>query len=225
MLDKKSIVTVLVVLIIMTSLASVIIVSELKGDKNTTSSGAYQVISRVNNEGSGIYIEKSIVDARGGFDKFYHEDPDTGIISFSSDNAAAWNKLIVGTPGAATIQHVYMQQIVESMGMVFTLYQDGQTLQDNNVYFITNMNNAGVVIKNDMLNAGMLWEPQYSAIVEDEGGRFDELALTNNIFPGHTCCILVGNMNYMRTHTEVAERFLIGYMKGVDFINAALNGD
>lgn len=141
MLDKKSVVTVLVVLIIMTSLASVIIVSELNGNKSTKSDGAYQAVARVNNEGSGIYIEESVLKDRGGKEKFCTWNDEKQVYEFLPENAEAWGGLIVGTPGTATIQHVYMQQIVESMGLTFTLYQDGEELKTDHVYFNAGMNN------------------------------------------------------------------------------------
>ena len=67
----------------------------------------------------------------------------------------------------------------------------------------------------------MLWEPQYSMIVDS--AKYTGLVLTNDIFPEHTCCIIVGNMKYMLTHSDVTERFLVGYIKAVNFINEALS--
>ncbi len=68
----------------MTSLASVIIVSELNGNKGKGTSGAYQPIARVNNEGSGIFVEENYLKEKGGKEAFYTMDGD--IITFTEAN-------------------------------------------------------------------------------------------------------------------------------------------
>ena len=215
-IDNKSLCAVLIVLIIMVSLSSVIIVSELQNSDDGTQ-GSYQVLARVNTEGSGIYIKSAVLTEKGGPSAFYN----TSTYEVTTANKAAWGGLIVGTPGAATIQHVQMQQIVEKAGLQFTLYQDGQATDNEHVYYVATMSNATTVTGyTGALDAGILWEPQYSKIVNSEG--FTELVLTNNLFPGHTCCNIVGVKAYTHSHSDETERFLAAYVKAAKYVQYAV---
>lgn len=215
-IDNKSLCAVLIVFIIMVSLSSVIIVHEVQNSDDGTQ-GSYQVLARVNTEGSGIYIKSSVLTERGGLTAFYN----TSTYQVTDANKAAWAGLVVGTPGAATIQHVQMQQIVEKAGLQFTLYQDGQALDNEHVYYVATMSNATTVTGyTGKLDAGILWEPQYSKIVNSEG--FSELVLTNNLFPGHTCCNIVGVKSYTHSHADETERFLAAYVKAAKYVQNAV---
>ena len=217
--DKKALTTIIVVLIVMVSLASVIIVHETQGNKDTSNSGAYNILARANTEGSGVYISPDVVTAKGGLDKFYTVNGDEYVVN--ETNKAAWGGLIMGTPGAATIQHVQLQQIAEKAGLIFTLYQDGQATDDDHMYYIATMANASTVLGySGQLDGGILWEPQYSKIISSD--KYQQLALTNNLFPGHTCCTVVGNVEYISSHKDVTERFLAAYMKGMTWVQNAL---
>ena len=215
-IDNKSLCAVLIVLIIMVSLCSVIIVSELN-NSDDSKQGSYQVLARVNTEGSGIYIKSAVLSEKGGPSAFYN----TSTYEITEANKAAWGGLVVGTPGAATIQHVQMQQIVEKAGLQFTLYQDGQSTDNDHVYYVATMNNASTVTGyTGKLDAGILWEPQYSIIINTSG--FSELALTNNLFPGHTCCNIVGVKSYTHSHADETERFLAAYVKAAKYVDYAV---
>ncbi len=215
-IDNKSLCAVLIVLIIMVSLCSVIIVHELQNSDDGTQ-GSYQVLARVNTEGSGIYIKSSVLTERGGPGAF----DNTSTYEVTDANKAAWGGLVVGTPGAATIQHVQMQQIVQKAGLQFTLYQEGQALDNEHVYYVATMSNATTVIGyTGALDAGILWEPQYSKIVDSDG--FSELVLTNNLFPGHTCCNIVGVKSYTHSHADETERFLAAYVKAAKYVQNAV---
>ncbi len=214
-IDNKSLCSVLIVLIIMVSLCSVIIVHELQKDDETQ--GSYQVLARVNTEGSGVYIKTDVLTARGGAGAFYN----TTTYEITEANKAAWGGLIVGTPGAATIQHVQMQQMVEKAGLQFTLYQDGEATDNEHVYYVATMSNAtSVTGYTGKLDAGILWEPQYSIIINTDG--FSQLALTNDLFPGHTCCNIVGAISYTHTHMDETERFLAAYVKAAKYVKNAV---
>lgn len=215
-IDNKSLCTVLIVLIIMVSLCSVIIVHEVQDSDNSTQ-GSYQVLARVNTEGSGIYIKSSVLSEKGGPGAFYN----TSTYEITEANKSAWGGLVVGTPGAATIQHVQMQQIAQKAGLQFTLYQEGQALDNEHVYYVATMSNATTVTGyTGKLDAGILWEPQYSKIVNSDG--FSELVLTNNLFAGHTCCNIVGVKSYTQSHSDETERFLAAYVKAAKYVDYAV---
>ena len=216
-IDNKSLCSVFIVLIIMVSLCSVIIVHETTGESKTDVQGEYNILARVNTEGSGIYIKEDVLTAKGGSSAFYD-----GSYHVTTANKAAWGGLVVGTPGAATIQHVQMQQIAESAGLTFTLYQDGMSTDSDHMYYVATMSNAAIVTGyTGQLDAGILWEPQYSKIIDD--AAFTQLALTNNLFPGHTCCNIVGVKDYISSHRDVTERFLAAYVDAAKFVKNAVD--
>lgn len=232
--DRKLISTIAIIAVVMSSMAAVIVYDS--GLKDSSSSGStYNIIARVNSEGSGIYIKEGSVEGysagndripdRNGVD-YYKIDPrDRNHFIVDEDNAKAWGGLILGTPGATTIQHVQLKRLVNGMGMDFTRYQEGEGTSPNTVYFVQGMTNKVAVLGDRFIQGGILWEPQYSAIVNDKDGGFTELGLTNNFFPGHTCCIIAGYTPYMDRHPEVTERFLAGYIRGVDWVTDPANHD
>lgn len=216
-MDKKLLSTAVIIIVVIASMGAVIAYDEALNSES--SSGAdLNIIARVNTEGSGIYIDKDILSERGGVEAFYTND--SGYYTVSETNKAAWGGLIVGTPGAATIQHVQMQQLVEEMGLIFTLYQIDVPTDNNHVYYIVGMNNATVVLNTPLLDMGILWEPQYTSIVDSD--KFVSLGLTNNFFPGHTCCVITGETSFMNSNPDVTERFLVAYINGVNYVTEAL---
>ena len=219
--DTKSFSLIIVVLIIMVSLSSVIIYHEANENKTETTNG-YQMVARANTEGSGIYINVDVLSERGGPSAFYTDNGD-GTYTIDATNKDAWGGLILGTPGAATIQHVQLQQIASSMGLKWSLYTEGSTPSADTVYYVGGMNNATNVLGNGIINGGCLWEPQFSLIIANE--KYTQLALTNNVFPGHTCCVVAGMKDYMSSHVDVTERFLAAYVLGMRYVQDALDGD
>jgi len=86
------------------------------------------------------------------------------------------------------------------------------------------MSNASIVTGyTGKLDAGILWEPQFTSIIGATG--FSKLVLTNDLFPDHTCCNIVGVKSYISSHQDVTERVLAAYVKAVGFVNEALSGD
>ena len=217
--DSKSFAMIIVVLIVMVSLSSVIIYHEAN-DKTSEKTNGFQMVARANTEGSGIYIDAAVLAERGGPSAFYTDEGD-GTYTIDSSNKAAWGGLILGTPGAATIQHVQLQQLATKMGLTWTLYQEGQTTDNDHIYYVGSLNNASKVINyTGKLDGGSLWEPQFSNIISNP--KYVELALTNNVFPEHTCCIVAGMEDYMSSHVDATERFLAAYVLGMRYVNEAL---
>jgi len=222
MIDRKTISTIIIVAVIIVSMGAVIIYDNGLQEKDSSGS-VYNVVARVNSEGSGIFIKSNVLSERGGPSSFYTDND--GYYTVDESNAAAWGGLIVSTPGAATIQHVQMQSLVEEgLKLKFTLYQEGEALDNNHVYFVTNIANKAAVEAETHINCGILWEPQFSAIVDANNG-YVSLGLTNNFFPGHTCCVIAGYTSYMQTHEDATARFLAAYIKGVDWVTNPANHD
>ena len=176
---------------------------------NNSKDNELNVLAGVNNEGSGLYIDKGI-DVSTMFDSDWNPIP------------SGWEGKVFGTPGTATIQHVQIIQIAESMGMKYTLY-DGDTSAPNTIYLYPNISNASLAIGNNIIDGGSLWQPQYQKIVDDSSSRFKELALTNDLFPGHACCVIAGYHGYTSSHEDETARFLAAYVEAVEWVNTALH--
>ncbi len=218
-MDKKIIVIAIVAVIV---IASVGVFAIVKNNNNDDATPSYTLIARVNTEGSGLYIKATVLEERGGVEEFYSIN-DEGNYIITEANATAWGGLIFGTPGTTSIQSIQLQTIVEeNLGLKFVLYQQGMTISSDSVYYVASVANATAALGNTIINAGILWQPQYQAIIDDTSDVYTALALTNNIFPGHTCCVLAGSTSYITSHSDVTERFLAAYVEGVDWVQDAL---
>ena len=131
----------------------------------------YSVLARANSVGSGLYIKASAVDdatkdvkelTRNGT-KFFSVSGSSYVVA--PENAAAWKGLIFGTPGTTSIQHIQLGTIANSLGLEFLQYTEGQSTDGNAIYYVTNIPNAQQTISNKVINAGILWEPQYTKII------------------------------------------------------------
>ncbi|MDR0523586.1 MAG: hypothetical protein LBG62_04115 [Candidatus Methanoplasma sp.] len=168
------------------------------------------LLSGINAEGSGIYIKSSI-------------DPATLVEDGSKPiNPQNWNGLVFGTPGITSIQHTQLKSIVEGFGYSFVQYTDGAAAPKT-VYYNAQIPNAPLALGTAGLDGGIAWQPQFEKIISDSSGKFKELALTNDLFPGHTCCVLAASHAYLTGHGDVAERLLASIVEATDWINAALD--
>ena len=208
-MDKK-IIAVAIVAIVMIAAAGVFIVMN---DNDDVESGRdVAAIARVNTDGSGIYLKADLNP-----NDFYNVD-DAGKITLIPE---AWGGKVFGTPGTSTIQHVQLQTLVEEMGLKFEKYVSGDKKSDT-VYYSDSINNATAAIEKagDLLDGGILWEPQYSLIASNE--KYQEFLTTNELFPGHTCCLIAGSEKFMTENPEATVAFLAAYVEAVKFINVAL---
>jgi len=188
------------------------------------SSKAYNLLARVNSEGSGLFIKSAVLDdgadglARNGTPFFTIVD---GEYTVSSANAAAWGGLIFSTPGSSTIQHVQLLSLADQLGLKTALYTVGTTVSSDTIYYILNLANYQQITADQSINAGIIWEPQHQRVIQ-ENSEFVELALTNDLFPEHTCCVVAGNVKFAEDNSDVVEKFLLGYYEGVTFMQKAL---
>lgn len=134
-------------------------------------SNRFHIIARVNTEGSGLYIKESKLDdksadipARNGV-AFYAKEGNTYTVT--SANAKAWGGLIFATPGITSIQHVQLSNLASTMGLKFELYEAGQTLKEDTIYYKTNLATADSVFADVDVNAGIIWEPQFQRIITE----------------------------------------------------------
>ncbi len=227
--------TAVIVGVIIASMACVIVHDEMR-DSSDGSESVYNLLARVNTGGSGIYINNTIyqdttgdtIPDRNGAN-FYKIDPVSKTYFVDAGCKDAWGGLVCGTPGNTSIQHVQMKQLVETMGLKFALYESTSTLASDTVYYIstvTNWDNAMNSKSNNgiSLDIGIIWEPQFSRIIDESGAEtFKELGLTNDFFHDHTCCVLAGYTSYVSSHQDVTERFLAGYIESVKWVQAANN--
>lgn len=73
--------------------------------------------------------------------------------------------------------------------------------------------------KNPTPTGYIIWEAQYSVGMEK---GYEGLALTNDLFSGHTCCIIGASNAYAVNNANTVAVFLKTYSQAVDRINAAL---
>ncbi len=184
---------------------------------------SFNMVSRVNSEGSGLYIKNSIVTEVGG--NIVNKSNNTPFFgdgfSLSEDNKAAWDKLILADPGGSSIQHTQLAMIADKVGLDFKAYKAGDATVSGNLYYITNISNAAIVeSRASEFDGGIIWEPQFQKIIQEQTSTFTTLALTNDVFTGHTCCIVAANHDWANSNHDTVVKFLAGYTKAVDYINA-----
>ena len=231
-LDKKIMAVIVVVILAVAAIGTVVALNS-NSDNNdsddvTYKDGAFNVVSRVNSEGSGLYIKSSEIEVKDGVPyrngvPFYAVSGETYTVSES--NAKAWAGLVFATPGVTSIQHTQIASLAQTMGLKFVLYTAGTSVPDNSIAYYTNLSNYSLITDSSVMSvidAGIIWEPQYERIIQEKGDVFTSLALTNNLFPGHTCCVIIGNHNFINDNPVATGKFLAGYTKAVDFVNSAL---
>ncbi len=224
-MNNKSIAAIVVVVIVIIAAAAVAI-TQMGGNGNSNTDNGVSVVARVNTDGSGIFLKASedvsnymtAVDSDPG-DGFYFEVDGQGYVF----NADYWEGKVFGTPGAATIQHVQLNQIVDAMGFEFEQYVAGQTPAANTVYYIPGVNTYQMfesqLVNNPAMVGAFVWEAQYSVALSD---NCKGLAVTNDMFPGHTCCIIGAQNSYITTHQDETVRFLAAYVESVKNMTAAI---
>ncbi len=185
---------------------------------------SFNIVSRVNSEGSGLYVKNSVANSVGG----NMVRTSNGVAFFgdgfsvSEDNKAAWGGLVFADPGAASIQHTQMADIADKAGLKFKALEAGESLKDDTLYYITNISTAAIIESRAAeFDGGIIWEPQFQKVIQEQTVTFTTLALTNDVFSEHTCCIVAANHDWANSNSDTLVRFLAGYTKAVDFINNA----
>ncbi|MBO4329557.1 MAG: ABC transporter substrate-binding protein, partial [Rhodocyclaceae bacterium] len=213
-------------IIALLGIAAAITLSLLNHEPPRTLQGeaVFNIIGRVNNEGSGLFIKNGILDTSGALPvradngaPFFGEG-----YTLSVKNSKAWGGLVFGDPGASSIQHTQMATIAAKVGLKFAQYQDGMTKSGDTLYYVTNLSNAGAIATSAaLIDGGIIWEPQYQKVLHEQAHAFRQLARTNDLFADHTCCVVAANHHWLQTNAQDAVKFLAGFAQAVRFINEA----
>ncbi len=228
-MDKK-IYAVIAVVIIIVAAAAAVVLTRGGGDDTTTGDRDVSVVGRVNTDGSGIFLKASenpddyvtiVNGAEPVNEEYYLGGGDTWVVFHKE----AWAGAVFGDPGEATIQHVQLGQIADELGLEFVRYSAGTTTNENTLYYIPGVNTYQMfesqLINNSIMVGAFVWEAQYSVALQD---GCKELAVTNDMFPGHTCCIIGAQHSYISSHQDETVRFLAAYVESVrEMKNAIAN--
>jgi ABC-type nitrate/sulfonate/bicarbonate transport system substrate-binding protein len=132
---------------------------------------AFNIVARVNSEGSGLFIDSKVLD-KGTSDvpmrngtPFYTVKGDEYVVS--TENAKAWGGLVFGTPGTTSIQHIQLLTLATKLGLRTQMYIVGTDLQSNTLYYVANLSNYELITTNPYINGGIIWEPQYQRVVQE----------------------------------------------------------
>ena len=221
-MNTKIVAIVLVAVVAIAGVATAIILMQPK-DTVSYDSSAFNVVSRVNSEGSGFYIDKTVADTSGLMPKRISNNVDFfgDGWTLSSANKDAWGGLIMGDPGNQSIQHIQLATIASSVGLKFAQYVEGSSTSNDTLYYVTNLNNYGAIMGDANIQGGIVWEPQFQKVIQKSSDKYTTLALTNDVFDGHACCIIAANHNWLGENSGNMVKFLAAYIKAVDYINTA----
>lgn len=198
--NKEVMAIVAIVAIILTSGVGLSLIQSSDGED-------FQIISRVNTGGSGIYIKNDTKEL------------------LTPQGKLLLGGLIMGTPGVSSIQHIQLQQLAERSELKFKAYTEGERLSDDTLYYIPDLNTFSMIESNTKIDGGIIWEPQYQRVIQELCSKYSGLVLTNDIFGDHTCCVVVANQSWLNDNKDAAVKFLKGYIEGVKFVNDEMNHD
>lgn len=196
------------------------------GDEPTVTDNDMSIIGRVNTDGSGIYFKAG--ENAADYVTKVNVEPTSGAYLGGNGtwivfNSSAWGGKVIGDPGEATIQHVQLGEIAKVMGLKFLKYTVGSSLSDDTLYYLPGVNNyanfKSTIVTTPALIGAFNWEPQYSIASAD---GCVGIAITNDMFPGHTCCVIGASHKYIANHTDETVRFLAAYIESVDRMTAAI---
>lgn len=234
----KSMKKIIAVAVVVLLLSVCVIVGEATSDKSTNANSV-SVISRVNTEGSSVFISNaymkthdlaSKIDPSTGMNYFVHKsdnstalfdlDTETGLVKFDKKYAGDWDQMVFGTPGKTSIQHKMLQAVVESMGLKFV--SNSQDKVSNAVYFDQSMTNKDKW-NSLSVDGGTIWQPVCGAIESGSDKPATRLYGTEQYDPGHSCCVIAANNNYLLNNEALIIRFLAAYIESVDLVNKAIS--
>ncbi len=220
-MDKKVVLTAaIVVAFLLSSSILVLFYNQDSEDREIT------LVARVNTEGSGIYIDAKYTASDFivvGSDGNPQLDAD-GDIQYIIEN---WRGKVFGTSGTTAIQHIQLMNIVLGMGLNFVPYSDGvdTSSNSNNVYYVSSITNAAAFenSSNSYIDGGIIWQPQYQALLESTTRPCNSLMSSDQFDPGHTCCVIGASHSYINANEDATVRFLAAYVESVNWVNDAIS--
>ena len=132
---------------------------------------AFNLVARVNSEGSGLYINSKVLDDPGSSvlkrngTEFYSVSG--GTYTVDKSNAKAWGGLVYGTPGTTSIQHIQLLTLAKQMGLNVKQYTVGEKISSDTMYWITNLANYQAIVGDKTIDAGIIWEPQFQRVIQE----------------------------------------------------------
>ena len=224
-MDKKIYAVIAVIIVVVAAVAVYFAVGNNNGNDNSDDEGL-SIIARVNTDGSGLFLKAG--ENVSDYITVVNEEPNSGAY-FGGEgewivfNPEAWGGKVIGTPGAATIQHVQLGQIAEAMGLNYAQYTVGQPTNSDTLYYIPSVSSYALfestLNTTPALLGAIVWEPQYSVALQD---GCVGIATTNQLFPGHTCCVVGADNAYVNSHQDETVRFMAAYIESVNRLNAAI---
>jgi ABC-type nitrate/sulfonate/bicarbonate transport system substrate-binding protein len=169
------------------------------------------IISRVNNDGSGIFVRN---DAPDGF-----VTRDGGTVTYNAD---VWKGTLFMTPGPSSIQHMILMDIVkEEMGLDFV--QQGSGTSTDAVFWtqVAPGQMLAWMDENTEVTGGIAWEPHYMVAIGS--GKCKGVLGTGEYWSGHPCCVIAGNNSYLSNNQMQVERFLAAYVMSVEWMISAMD--
>lgn len=224
MMDKKILAIIAAAIIVTAGAGAFLLLNNDPEEKGLS------VLARVNTEGSGLYLKSGekandyleiLTPAQvaaftpGANDavKTYS----THTLVFHKDK---WGGKVIGTPGAATIQHMQVREIaVDFMKLKFSKYTVGDTLKADTVYYDEGVSNYTLFKSKNYLTGAYIWQPQYQMAVAD---GCTGLVLSDKLFPKHTCCVIAGTEKYLKHNESSTVQFLGAYIKSVDKLKSVI---
>ena len=221
---NRKIVAVAAVLVVVVAAAAVAVVCS---DDDSEAASGMSIISNVNTEGSGLYV-RADYEGEDFVSGIVEDEPSSGYYLGAEGawvvlNRDAWGGQVFACPGPATTQFVLLQRIAAAMDLEFEMYTVGLELSDDTLYYIPNITTYSSFISNSeiypVLTGAIAWEAQYSAALI---GGCQDVITTNELFPGHICCVMGATNEYLAENPDLVVRFLAAYIEAADRLEAAL---
>ncbi|MFA5452265.1 MAG: ABC transporter substrate-binding protein [Candidatus Methanomethylophilaceae archaeon] len=173
-------------------------------------SDSVSIIARVNNEGSGIFVRESVSGL------LYDESTQTY-------NAEYWDGLTFMTPGASSIQHMILMNIVKNE-LHFDFVQMGTEHTGSGVVYWTAVSPGTMVDKllsssGSEIDGGIAWEPHYANAISNS--QIKSVMLTSEYWEGHPCCVIAASNAFIDDNPAATMRYLSAYCEAVEWLNEA----
>ena len=216
-------------------------VLEYTKDEDALNTNPLGVISRVNTEGSSIFIADSELEhlseemTKKTGEKWNLRPGDSleGVLYEMGPDGVAkginpdlWEKNVVGTPGKPTIQHKMIESFVKDMGLEFRMLVQGEELRSGVVYYDATLTGTSYWTQSTAMTMGTVWQPvcgDIEAISDSEPRSATRIMSSAQMEPNHACCVIAGNVNYLDANADTVIRFLAGFVEAVDRVNDALD--
>ena len=143
-----------------------------------------------------------------------------GSYAVSEENKGAWGGLVFSDPEMHSIQHAQLVGIAKAIGLKVQGYTDGTQKKDDTLYYILDLYTFDLIIGNDSIDGGIIWEPVHQKLISDgEDTGYAELSPTKMIFDWHICSIIGANHKWLEKNRDVVTKFLAAYSEATEIVN------